>query len=234
LDRKVPWTVLDSIVGLFVIFGASFLLGGLVIPLLNSFASGADIKLQLLLGSIIQTGLIFLVLYYYLVVKYAVSFTSIGFQGKPLKDVFWVAVRWGTGIFIIVFVSGMIMERFVPGPHELQPFAQLVLDANSWTGLIIPFLIAVVIAPLGEEVFFRGFLYAALKQRFGMKVGLIAAGLIFGAMHFDLIRLLPLGLGGIGLALLYEKTDTIFAPIIAHGTWNGIMLILLIASSNSL
>jgi len=77
-------------------------------------------------------------------------------------------------------------------------------------------------------------LYSALKERLGMKAGLIAAGLIFGAMHFDLIRLVPLGLGGIGLALLYEKTGTIFAPIIAHGTWNGIMLILLIASNNAI
>ncbi len=228
-DNRVPWNVADALTALLVISGASFLAGSVVLPLLNGFQAG--VKAQFILGGTIQTLLIFLVLYYYLVLKYSGSFKQIGYLCKPFARTFLTAFRWGVGIFVVVILSGTVIDRLVPGQPQLQPFAKLVLEAENGRDLLLPLFLAVIIAPLGEESFFRGFLYPALKQRIGLTGGLIVAGVIFGLMHFDLLRLVPLSLGGIGLAWLYERTGTIYAPIVAHGVWNGIMVLMLFAAA---
>lgn len=55
----------------------------------------------------------------------------------------------------------------------------------------------------------------------------MGSGAIFALLHLDLWRFLPLALGGIGLAYLYDRTGNILASIIAHATWNTIMILLL-------
>ncbi|MBO8169186.1 MAG: CPBP family intramembrane metalloprotease [Thermoanaerobacteraceae bacterium] len=236
MKQKVPWNILDSLLALAVISGISLGAGSVVLPLLNTLigVSPENIRVQFFAGSIVQTALIFLVICYYVLVKYNGSFKHVGYVPKPLADTLWTALKWGVGIFLAVFLSGIVVERLVPGPQEMQPFAKLVLEADSTSELILPFVIAVIIAPLGEETFFRGFLYPAFRQRVGIAGGLAATGLIFGIMHFDLVRLLPLSIGGAGLAWLYEKTGTIYAPVMAHGIWNGIMLLLLVATANAM
>ncbi len=70
-----------------------------------------------------------------------------------------------------------------------------------------------------EEVYFRGFLYPALRQHFGAAKGIIITALFFSCMHFDLYRLIPIAAGGIGLTYLYERSGNIWTNIIAHGVW---------------
>ncbi|NIM08754.1 MAG: CPBP family intramembrane metalloprotease, partial [Planctomycetales bacterium] len=52
--------------------------------------------------------------------------------------------------------------------------------------------IAVAVAPVAEEVLFRGFAYPALKQRYGMWRGLVIVSLLFAVVHFHTPSVLPL------------------------------------------
>lgn len=50
-------------------------------------------------------------------------------------------------------------------------------------------------------------------------------------MHRDLFRLIPIAVGGIGLAYIFERTKSLWASIFAHSTWNTVMLLLMATGS---
>ena len=127
----------------------------------------------------------------------------------------------------------LLLNWLIPQPVEPQPYVEIFLSAqNGWQVLGVV-LIGSLIAPLSEEIYFRGFLYPYLRDRLGVDFGLWASAIIFGALHLDLIRFAPLTLGGFGLALIYQRTGSLWASIIAHGVWNGIMTFLVYWSTRS-
>jgi membrane protease YdiL (CAAX protease family) len=81
----------------------------------------------------------------------------------------------------------------------------------------ILFLGIVLLAPVGEEVFFRGFLGRGLVARYGTAVGIGLTSLVFGALHFEnwgkIVGTMVLG---IGFHAAYLMTRTLFAPILIH------------------
>ena len=76
-------------------------------------------------------------------------------------------------------------------------------------------------APLAEEVVFRGYIYAAMKRFSNIPVAVIFTGILFGAVHMNLAALLPLTVLGIFLALAYEYTGSLWAPIAIHFCFNS-------------
>ena len=135
--------------------------------------------------------------------------------------------RWGLFIFVLVMGSSMVIQALLPWEPGPQPFAEMVMSARSVSQVFATALIGVLLAPLGEELLFRGFLYPALRGKFGTSWAIVLSAAIFGALHLDLLRFLPLAVGGVGLAWLYERSRTLYAPITAHAVWNAAMLSLL-------
>ena len=123
------------------------------------------------------------------------------------------------------------MELVFPVSPTLQPFASLVLEAKDFKDLIVLLFIGSVLAPIGEEIFFRGMVYPVFKEKWGLKAGMIVSGMFFALLHFDVLRFFPLLLGGVGLAYIYEKSRSLFSCMLAHGLWNGVMIILLYVST---
>jgi membrane protease YdiL (CAAX protease family) len=76
-------------------------------------------------------------------------------------------------------------------------------------------------APLAEEVVFRGYIYPAMKRFTNISVAVIFTGILFGAVHGNLGALLPLTVLGIILALAYELTGSLWAPIAIHFCFNA-------------
>lgn len=77
-----------------------------------------------------------------------------------------------------------------------------------------------VLAPLGEEILFRGFLLRRWAMKWGMRPAIIASSVVFGLLHPD-----PLGaaLFGAAMCLLYLHTRTLWVPILAHALYNGVI-----------
>lgn len=155
------------------------------------------------------------------------GFKELGLGLENLKKGFRGGLKYGPLVFFLVVFGGVLMEKIKPFEGEMQPFAQLVIRANSFPELLMLGLLGVIIAPLAEEIYFRGLLFPIIKKHLGVAGGIIVSGLIFGLMHFDLLRFLPLALGGMALAYLYHKTNSLYTAITAHGVWNGIMLLIL-------
>ncbi|MEN6350769.1 MAG: CPBP family intramembrane glutamic endopeptidase, partial [Syntrophomonas sp.] len=131
----------------------------------------------------------------------------------------------GTLLLILVMLLGIPIEHWQP---ELRPqlFEQMLRSVHGLSGFTAMFVIGAVLAPVSEELYYRGMVYPVFRRYLGPLGGAIGAGLMFGMVHWDLWRTLPLAVGGALLCYIYEKTGSIFVSMLAHGTWNGIMSII--------
>jgi membrane protease YdiL (CAAX protease family) len=107
---------------------------------------------------------------------------------------------------------------------KVQPVPQpsvRVLQAVESPLLQVYFgLVAVGVAPVAEELFFRGILYPTIKQNGYPRVALWGTSLFFAAIHANLLTFLPLTVLALLFVLLYERTGNLLAPIAAHAAFN--------------
>lgn len=109
-----------------------------------------------------------------------------------------------------------------------QRAVELIVSAKSpWLSAYMIFF-AIVLAPLGEEFFFRGLLFSTAK-RFGWpKLGWIGVSFFFALIHLNAPTFLPLFVLALALTWLYEKTEGLLAPVMAHSLFNAANLGLLL------
>lgn len=138
----------------------------------------------------------------------------LGFIGASL----FLPVGWG-----LQWLSAKLMLS-VPKLHlkpEEQQAVQTLQMAVTWGHRLALGLITIVLAPAAEEIFFRGILYPAVKQAGFPRLALFGTAIMFAAFHMNLATLIPLTALALLLALLYERTDNLLAPITAHALFNA-------------
>jgi len=146
-----------------------------------------------------------------------------GFDKCALRS---VALGWlaGTGAVPICWglqtASGLVLKVFDITLPEQEAVHLLRSSHDILPRLIIGFA-AIVIAPIAEEVLFRGILYPAIKNAGYPRAALWVSALLFAAIHMNFATFLPLAALAIGLIWLYEKTDNLLAPIAAHSLFNA-------------
>ena len=87
---------------------------------------------------------------------------------------------------------------------------------------------ALLMAPLVEEILFRGILHPVLRRLTHRNFALWGSSFIFALVHANIPTLLPLTFLAVALALLYEKTGNLLAPVLAHALFNTANFILLV------
>lgn len=107
------------------------------------------------------------------------------------------------------------------GCPEYQDIVQVIFKGD-WINNAIVIAGAVIIAPIGEECCYRGFLYGALRKYSGKVAAVLCSSLLFAAVHMSLASLLPLFLFAVVQCLLYEKTRSLRAPIMLHAIFNAV------------
>lgn len=153
------------------------------------------------------------------------SFRDLGFVRPKLKYVL-LGFFMGVFLFLIIGLLGDFLGKLLGTPAP-QSFTLAVIGSDySWQMLLLIFL-GGVLAPIKEEAFFRGLVYPPLRQLLGRGKGILLSAGFFAVLHADVIRFLPLFIGGIILTWLYEKTSSLWPSIIAHGTWNILMALAL-------
>ncbi len=91
-------------------------------------------------------------------------------------------------------------------------------------GMIGSVLVLALLGPFAEEVFFRGFVYGALRNRFTPYGAIAISAVVFAALHGKLGVLIPIFVTGLALAWVYEKTGSLWPPLVAHTTQNLLAL----------
>jgi len=150
---------------------------------------------------------------------------KVGFAGRDPRQILIWGLGGGLTLFIVVLGAGYVIQLLAP---ELppQPFEDVLREVSNTRELLVMLLVGSVLAPLVEEMYFRGMVYPVLRKYMGVTWGIIISGIFFGMLHWDLWRTVPLALGGMVLAYIYERSQTIYAPWLAHGVWNGVMALM--------
>lgn len=156
---------------------------------------------------------------------------------RPTAQDLLRGVGWGVGAFVVIQLGlGLAITRVVEALGQDVPAVQQEVQEavqGSGTGpLLLAFAIA-VLAPLGEEVLFRGVLYQALAKHLPGWPAIGLSGLAFGLTHiepFVIVLTFPLGMG---LAWMMRRTGTLVVPIVAHATFNLIGLAVIRAGAGA-
>jgi membrane protease YdiL (CAAX protease family) len=166
--------------------------------------------------------------------------TALGFLMVPMA----IAAQRGAATMGEVF-SRLGLRRFKPsafkwmaatvGAYLLFAFAYSLLivephqeDIAEGFGTVpVQILLIVVLAPISEEVCFRGMLFGGLRERLPRLAAALISGLIFGGLHAltGVSAVPPLIVFGFVLSLLYEKTGSVVPGIILHMLNNSVALL---------
>ena len=142
-------------------------------------------------------------------------------QGPMLAGLVLLA-SLGLGAMYVTTVTALGIDMLVPPrlPHELLAEGPVRLLSIAGVG---------VAGPLIEEVFFRGFLLAALVQPLGAFRAAVVASAVFAAAHASIAVVLPLFLTGLLLSWLYLRTGSLWPPFAAHAAQNLLALVATLA-----
>jgi hypothetical protein len=138
---------------------------------------------------------------------------------------FWPAVGWIAALLVSFFMAtaAWVALLGIDTPDEALP-KELGAD-DSTLALVAVTILVCIVAPLAEEFFFRGYFFTALRSWHGIWPAAVITGLVFGAIHAgssDPAFLVPLGLLGMGLCLLYVRTGSLYPCVAAHAINNSI------------
>lgn len=188
---------------------------------------GATVINKMLIQQIFQTLLMVGMVVLFLHLRGA-SVEDIGL--RPFKDerwLFWAAL-WGmVTFFIMLFVSACMIKLFPDA--QPQTATNLIMQAEGqWEGIAVVIMVS-ILAPFSEEFLFRGYIYHSLRTYKSTWFSVLAASLMFGCMHYDLFRLLPLTLVGVLLNIVAIRSQSLFGSMIMHGVWNFMMASLVLA-----
>lgn len=138
-----------------------------------------------------------------------------------------LAVLWVMMGLVVLALTRLSGGSEIP-PSPLEPLARSS-DRIEARALMI---LAVLVAPFAEEVFFRGMLYNSLRQRLPRVVAALLQAAAFGLLHpFDLIHATAVALAGFAFALVYEWRKTLLAPILMHALMNAVGMAILAAGA---
>ncbi len=222
----VPWSLKDVLIasGLLFPVGVGGSLGlGLALARTGLVA---DKTLAAVLGSVLLPIALLAAVWVFGTRRYKVSLDLLGFRRTSLTSLAWlplVALSIGlsaTAVYALV-ARWLGIDILVPD-QGLEEIAAL-----DGLAILPTFAIVGLLAPFAEEVFFRGFLLAALVSVIGGLRGALASSAIFSVAHLNVGTLLPIFVMGMLLAWLYLRTGSIWPSFVAHAAQNLIALTVL-------
>lgn len=104
---------------------------------------------------------------------------------------------------------------------KAQQAVQALQSAVSVSQQIYFAIVTIILAPIVEEIIFRGILYPSIKQSGYPTAAIWGTSLLFASTHSNLMIFVPLTFLAVILTFLYETTDNLIAPITAHALFNA-------------
>jgi len=166
-------------------------------------------------------------------------FHRAGIQGRELFGLHWKKAPALLGLSVIFYLAALPLLWFYSALYQImlhqfgcdfymQDVAQILMAPAPWTVRTLLFFIAIIVAPVFEEVVFRGVLLPVMVRRAGFWPGIMLVSIIFGGMHLHLPSFLPLFLLSVMFSLAYARTQSLLVPISMHALFNGVTVALLL------
>lgn len=146
---------------------------------------------------------------------------------RSRRSPFWPAVGAYLGYIVCALVVAALLE-----PEQEDVTRELGVDEGVAGSIAAGFLI-IAIAPVTEEIFFRGFIFAGVRRAAPFAIASLLSAAIWGLFHYtgpgSLGVVVQLAVFGIALAWLYERTGSLWPAIAVHALNNAIAFAILTA-----
>jgi uncharacterized protein len=121
------------------------------------------------------------------------------------------------------------LDRWLNLDELDDPARDLADAAQSAPAFVLIVIGVAIVAPIVEELFFRGVLLPALAERFGDAAGIVGSSVIFALFHFEPVAMPGLLVVGLVFALLVHRTGRLGPAIVAHIAFNAVVAVTLAA-----
>jgi membrane protease YdiL (CAAX protease family) len=238
-DLRVPWTGADLWIFLVIYIGINFVLGIVVLiggaavihkPFTELTKDPVAFPVIAVLTQVVIS--IATIIYFWILVRIkrsqspaqphegfwrTMGFRPLGPAGTTLGRVL-LCLLAGTVVSVAVAYSSSLMGK--------QPTTQMDSLFQTRIALILLMCFGVLVAPLVEEMMFRGFIYPVVARRFGIIASVLFTGILFGSFHA--LQLWPakgliLILMGVGIVFTWvrARAQTVVASLLMHIAYNG-------------
>ncbi len=165
--------------------------------------------------------------------RHRVGWDALGLQSFR-REVWWWPLAAAAAAQVGVVAYQLVLTAI--GADAAAP-TQEDLDQLFRIRAVLPLtgIATLLMAPLAEEIFFRGFVFAGLVRPFGLLGAMASSGLLFGAFHITSVEtvglVLPFGLIGMLFAWIYYRTGSLWPSIATHLLFNSVSFIALAAAA---
>jgi hypothetical protein len=157
----------------------------------------------------------------------AITWEDMGLTAVALDRRLAQGLVGGIVIFVLAGVTGLVLRR--AGIEQTQQEMFRAIRGVGQLQFLSVWLIVSIVAPICEESFFRGYVFTALRGRYGRWIAYPGSAILFAAIHFNPPAILPIMVMALCLAFLYDRTRSVVPGIIAHGLNNSVAITLLYA-----
>lgn len=215
----VPWSTRDVWLG---VLAAAVIVGAAVglVYLLHALSLRPNADLYVAIVPTLFELLFLVPVWWFAIRKYHASPRALGFVSFG----FSVVAIGIAMLFVFYFAEGIyatLLRQFGLGVQaDLAPILRRL--STPWP----MFATVVLVAPVAEETFFRGFVFAGLRSRYDWRWAAAISAALFSAAHMELTFFLPGFALGFLFAYLYQRSNSIWPGMILHALMNGLAVTL--------
>jgi sodium transport system permease protein len=169
-------------------------------------------------GGLIQYGIILAIV---LALSRGIAPATLGLQGPAS----W---RKAAGLMlaalVAIWIIGAVLNLFLEAGEE-QGLVPDGWDSDRAVPFAANFVVVAVVAPVVEELTYRGLGFAAVRDAFGAIAAVLVTAFAFGLAHGLVVALPVLTIFGAILGWLRWRTDSVYPPMLLHSVFNGAALI---------
>lgn len=193
--------------------------------ILDSAGESLQVDIRAIVGSMVIYGGIVVILFLFLALRGISPIREFGlgnFSGLRIPSL----VACFAALLPVVVLVQWVATLGRPAAESVQPILEFWMSNPDFISRGLVALMALVMAPLAEEVIFRGYLYGVARRYVGRGWAIAATALLFAGIHGHLPALPGLCVLAVMLTLAYERFRSLWAPILLHSTFNFLSLIL--------
>lgn len=163
----------------------------------------------------------------------AVTWEELGLRPLPGPTLLTWGLGGGAAGLILIDIVGTLLAQYGLRPNQLEQF-NFVLTEGPFAFMLL-LVSAGVIAPVIEELFFRGFLFGMYRRRQKAFVAYTVSSVLFTLLHMEPGRMTPAQMGGLAvgilmlaliLSFLFDRTKSLYPSMLAHALNNATGLLL--------
>jgi hypothetical protein len=209
----VPWNARDVAWGMIaaILWMVGLTAGGV---LAESYGITLDPAAVIVVGTLMLLAPV----WYLTLYKYRATWSDLGLRPFP-----WQALGMGCALMVLsvlfnmVFAAGLALFGL-----QIQPDITPIFEQSGMPVLIL--LGGAILAPIVEEIFFRGFVFGGLRKRWGWRWAALVSSLLFGMAHIVPTSFLPIMILGLIFSALYQLSGSIWPGILMHMLTNVVAL----------